>query len=110
MRKSIQDVYTEMYTEAVEEDTPYDIKDYTTMVYNLDEASGHGDTIDEAHSGHGDSAKVKNMLLAAYKRGIIDYKPTKNGWFLKSKKGLDTLTIDRGESALHPLRRFLHKL
>jgi len=104
MRKSIQDVYSEMYSnDVVEERTTYDINDYTKLIYE--------ETLEEAHSGHGDEKIVMGLLKNAYKRGLIDFKDTAKGYFVTSKKDrTKAFTIHKGEGSYHPLRRFLKQL
>lgn len=105
MRKNLQSMYTEMYTEdseieevIVEEKVDrFALNDYTKIVY-------------EGKSGHGDEKAVKKLLKQAVNQGLVTYKDTNSGWMVKSLKGKSMETIHRGEKALHYLRRFLNKI
>jgi Ribonuclease G/E len=76
----------------------FDLKDYTEIIY-------------EGKSGHGDVKAVTNMMKDAESKGLIKIKDTKKGWMLFSTQNPQMKeTIDRGERALHYLRRFLQKV
>ena len=106
MKKTLQSIYETMGQDPVIEEakepnnfSKFDLKDYTEIVY-------------EGKSGHGDMKAVVNMMKDAEAKGLIKIKDTKNGWMLFSTKHPEFRpeTIDRGERALHYLRRFLQKI
>lgn len=104
MRKSIQDIYNDMYSDdVIEESTLYNINDYTKLISES--------ILEEANEGHGDRAALIGLLKNAYKRGLIDYRETTKGYFVTSKKDRSkAVTVHKGEGSFHPLRRFLKQL
>jgi hypothetical protein len=106
MRKSLGSLYEKMLDPSIEESvveesktfSKFDLDDYTKIIY-------------EGKSGHGDVKAVHNMMKDAESKGLIKIKETKNGWMLFSTQNPQMKeTIDRGERALHYLRRFLQKI
>lgn len=70
----------------------------------------YDDIIEEAQRGHGKQGDVLDLLNYGFSQGLYRVEPTKNGWKLLSNLSRDIETIDRGERALHYLRRFINKL
>jgi len=123
MRKSLSDIYNEMYDtpddgmfsrELLEKATVSDkfaLNDYSRLIYEQsNDIFNYLEELINEGSGHGDEKIVKQALKDAYKKGLIDVQDTKSGWIVKSKKDNSMETIHKGERAFHYLRRFLQKL
>lgn len=124
MKKSLGDIYTEMYwkeddnamfsQELLEKITVPDkfaLDDYSKLIYEKsNDIFNYLDELINEGSGHGDVKVVKQALKNAYNKGLIDFQETKNGWILKSKVDNSMETIHKGERAFHYLRRYLQKL
>jgi hypothetical protein len=113
MKKSLGEIYTEMYWGENEKSAVFDkfnIDDYSKLIYEENNIFNYLQELINEGSGHGDEKIVKQTLKDAYKKGLIDVQDTKSGWIVKSKKDGSMETIHKGERAFHYLRRFLQKL
>lgn len=70
----------------------------------------YSNVIEEAQRGHGRMGDVLDLLKIGASQGLYRIEDTKNGWKLLSNVSKDIEIIDKGERALHYLRRFINKL
>ena len=61
----------------------------------------------EEKSGHGDTKKILMMLKNAMDKKLVEVDDKKKGFMVRSLVDDSQLLIHRGESSLHPLRRYL---
>lgn len=119
MRKNLTDIYNEMWEDPsdlvfppklLEKVDRFALDDYTKLIY--EQSSDIFEYLDEliTEGSHGDQKAVRKSLKDAYRKGLINVEEIKNGWFVKSKKDNSMLTIHKGETAFHELRRFIQRL